>query len=117
MMPARAVDAIRDALRAAGESPSLVDVGARSRIGKGSCQGAFCALRAVAHLYRQREFDGTRGLSEMCDFLGERWRSERAVLWGAQLAQAELAEAIHCGLFDEELAAPADSQAVDGEIR
>jgi len=37
------------------------------------------------------------------DFVAERWRSQRAVLWGEQLAQAELTEALHCGLFGEEL--------------
>jgi glycerol-3-phosphate dehydrogenase len=75
----------------------------RSRVGKGACQGAFCAVRTVAHLYQQGEFQARRGLAEILDFFGERWRGQRAVLWGEQLAQAELTEALHCGLFGEEL--------------
>jgi glycerol-3-phosphate dehydrogenase len=103
LVPGRAVDAIYDALRAAGDTPSLTDIGLRSRVGKGACQGAFCAPRTVAHLYNRGDFHARRGLAEILDFFGERWRGQRSVLWGEQLAQAELMEALHCGLFGEEL--------------
>ena len=111
MTPASAVDAICDALRAGGEPPSLVDVGLRSRLGKGPCQGTFCAVRAAAHLCRREEFDATRSMSEIRNFIAERWGNQRPVLWGPQLGQAELAEAIHCGVFGEELLSPADMHA------
>jgi glycerol-3-phosphate dehydrogenase len=103
LVPGRAVDAIYDALRAAGDTPTLTDIGLRSRVGKGACQGAFCAPRAVAHLYNRGDFQARRGLAEIVDFFDERWRGQRAVLWGEQLAQAELMEALHCGTFGEEL--------------
>lgn len=103
MVSASAVDAIHAALRAAGDTPTLTDIGLRSRVGKGACQGAFCAVRTVAHLYQRGDFAASRGLDEIADFIGERWGSQRAVLWGEQLAQAELTEALHCGLFGEEL--------------
>ncbi|MBE0624373.1 MAG: anaerobic glycerol-3-phosphate dehydrogenase subunit A [Burkholderiales bacterium] len=103
MVSGSAVDAIYAALRAAGDTPTLTDIGLRSRVGKGACQGAFCALRTSAHLYQGGGFQGSRGLAEILDFVGERWRGQRAVLWGEQLAQAELMEALHCGLFGEEL--------------
>ena len=117
MTPASAVDAICDALRANGGSASLIDVGLRSRLGKGACQGTFCAVRATAHLCRRAQFDGARSLSEIRDFLAERWRNQRAVLWGEQLAQAELAEALHCGLFGEELHEAADVDTADVATR
>jgi glycerol-3-phosphate dehydrogenase len=103
MVAASAVDAIYASLRAAGDTPTLTDIGLRSRVGKGACQGAFCAVRTAAHLYQQGDFEARRGLAEILDFFGERWRGQRAVLWGEQLAQAELMEALHCGLFGEEL--------------
>jgi glycerol-3-phosphate dehydrogenase len=103
MVSASAVDAICAALRATGDAPTLTDIGLRSRVGKGACQGAFCAVRTVAYLYQRGEFQASRGLAEILDFIGERWRGQRAVLWGEQLAQAELMEALHCGLFGEEL--------------
>ena len=105
MVSASAVDAIYARLRSAGDSPTLTDIGRRSRVGKGACQGGFCAVRTVAHLYQRGDYQAQRGLAEILDFFGERWRGQRAVLWGEQLAQAELMEALHCGLFGEELQA------------
>ncbi len=103
MVSGSVLDALYQALRAAGDTPTLTDIGLRSRIGKGACQGAFCAVRAVAHLYQNGDFQGSRGLDEIVDFFRERWGGQHAVLWGQQLAQAELMEALHCGLFGEEL--------------
>jgi glycerol-3-phosphate dehydrogenase len=103
MVPGSVVDGIYAALRVAGDTPTLTDIGLRSRVGKGACQGGFCAVRTVAHLYRRGDFHARRGLAEILDFFGERWRGQHAVLWGEQLAQAELTEALHCGLFGEEL--------------
>lgn len=103
MVSGSAVDAIYAALRAVDDTPTLTDIGLRSRVGKGACQGAFCAVRTVAHLCQRGDFQARRGLAEILDFLGERWRGQQAVLWGEQLAQAELMEALHCGLFGEEL--------------
>ena len=103
MVSGSAVDAIYAALRAAGDKPTLTDIGLRSRVGKGACQGAFCGLRTAAHLYQTGDFQAQQGLAEMVDFFSERWRGQQPILWGEQLAQAELAEALHCGLFGEEL--------------
>ena len=103
MVSGSAVDAIYAALRAAGDRPTLTDIGLRSRVGKGACQGAFCGLRTAAHLYQTGDFQAQQGLAEMVDFFSERWRGQQPILWGEQLAQAELAEALHCGLFGEEL--------------
>jgi glycerol-3-phosphate dehydrogenase len=103
MVSSAAVDAIYAALVSAGDTPTLTDIGLRSRVGKGACQGGFCAVRAVAHLYQRGDFQAQRGIGEILDFFGERWRGQHAVLWGEQLAQAELTEALHCGVFGEEL--------------
>lgn len=113
MVPGSTVDAIFDALRAAGDAPTLTDLALRSRIGKGACQGGFCAVRTVAHLYQRGDFHAQRGLAEIPDFVGERWRGQRAILWGEQLAQAELMEALHCGLFGEELRAAPNADPAD----
>ena len=104
MVSAGAVDAIYAALRASGDTPTLTDIGLRSRVGKGACQGGL--LRGAhggpplpAGRLPRRRAASPRSV----DFIGERWRGQRAVLWGEQLAQAELMEALHCGLFGEEL--------------
>ena len=103
MVSATMVDAINAALRACDEPPTLGDIALRSRVGKGACQGAFCAVRTLAHLYQRGEIQGRRGLPELIEFFRERWRGQQPVLWGEQLAQAELMEALHCGLFSEDL--------------
>ena len=117
MVSGSAVDAIYATLRAAGDKPTLTDIGLRSRVGKGACQGAFCGLRTAAHLYQTGDFQAQRGLAEMVDFFSERWRGQQPVLWGEQLAQAELAEALHCGLFGEELHQAALLANVAREVR
>lgn len=80
--------------------PGLESIGLRSRVGKGPCQGTFCSLRLAAHLHRHGLLAGRQGLEQIKAFLEERWRGQRPVLWGSQLGQAELQEAIHCGLLD-----------------
>lgn len=107
MVSGSSIDTIYAALRDAGDVPTLTDIGLRSRVGKGACQGAFCVVRTVAHLYNHGNFQARRGLDEVVDFFRERWRGLHPVLWGEQLAQAEIMEALHCGLFGEELGASA----------
>jgi glycerol-3-phosphate dehydrogenase len=102
MVPKSVVDSIAREIQLEPRGMVLADLALRSRLGKGACQGAFCAVRAIAHLYDRGEIRADAGLRECIRFFRERWRGQQAVLWGEQLAQAELAEAIHCGLFGEE---------------
>jgi glycerol-3-phosphate dehydrogenase len=71
----------------------------RSRMGKGACQGSFCSLRVTGSLYNQGRLSGRAGLQQIKDFMQKRWIGQRPILWDGQLVQAELAEAIHCGLL------------------
>lgn len=103
MVSGSQVDEIYRKLVDGGDEPTLADIGLRSRVGKGACQGAFCSVRAVAWLYQRGEFEAQRGMDEIIDFFTERWRGLLPVLWGEQLAQTELMEALHCGLFGAEL--------------
>ena len=77
----------------------LPAVSYRSRVGKGSCQGTFCGARITAHLYDCALAAGTGGTAGLKRFLRERWRGQRPVLWGDQMAQAELKEALYLGLM------------------
>jgi glycerol-3-phosphate dehydrogenase len=71
----------------------------RSRMGKGACQGSFCSLRVTGSLYNQGRLSGRAGLQQIKDFMQKRWIGQRPILWDGQLVQAELAEAMHCGLL------------------
>ena len=99
MVPRSAVDHIVGEILDKNQSPSLRDIGQRSRVGKGSCQGAFCSLRVLGHLYQTGRLETGRGLDHLREFLDERWKGERTIFWGAQLRQAEMLEAIHCGFL------------------
>jgi glycerol-3-phosphate dehydrogenase len=61
-------------------------------------------MRVLAHLVRHNHLASGQGLQSLRDFLDERWKGEQPILFGAQLRQAELKEALHCGLFGLELA-------------
>lgn len=103
MVPKSAIDEIVDNFQKNNNIPSLVDIGFRSRLGRGTCQGAFCGLRTAGYLYDRGEFVSKDGFFDMKEFFQERWKGIHSILWGDQLIQAELMEAIHCGLFGEEL--------------
>jgi len=114
MVSKSALDAIAGELEGDGNGMLLSELALRSRLGKGACQGTFCAVRAVAHLYERGVLTSDRGVGECIQFFRERWRGQHAVLWGEQLGQAELAEAIHCGLHGEELVAARPAAAKRG---
>ena len=80
------------------EKPSLLAIGEATRVGKGACQGTFCGARITEELYGNGDLAGDAGLKGLKDFLQERWKGERPVLWDGQLIQAELKEAFYCGL-------------------
>jgi len=99
MVPASAVDAIVSEAPGAEPQMTLRAIGVRSRVGKGSCQGAFCSIRVTSHLYERGVYDTPSGLEHMRAFLEERFKGVRPVLWGEQMPQMELAEALHCGML------------------
>ena len=103
MVPASAVEVVIDGICRQGGAPSLYAIGRRSRIGKGTCQGAFCGLRINAFLYDRHRLEGRSGLSDLRSFLSARWRGMRPVLWDTALLQEELQEALHCGYLGLEL--------------
>ncbi len=106
MISESTVDTIADELEKNGQAPDLLNIGKRSRLGKGPCQGAFCSTRVMAHMYNNGRLSGPDGVDELKAFLSERWKGQQPIFWGDQLIQAELTEAMHCGLFDLELETP-----------
>lgn len=103
MIPRSAVDSILSYLAEHRAEPDFKAISLRSRVGKGSCQGAFCAYRICGYLYNRGIIHADAGLEQLRAFLEERWHGLRPVLWGRQLAQEQLQEAIHCGMFCLEL--------------
>jgi len=102
-VPKSAVDSIIESIHEQNGQPDLKAIGLRSRIGKGPCQGAFCGARTTAYLYDRGEFHSDQGLTDLREFIRERWRGVKPLLWDMPLLQAELQEALYCGLFGLEL--------------
>jgi glycerol-3-phosphate dehydrogenase len=103
MVPKSVINSILSDVRKLGIQGNLKVIGLRSRIGKGSCQGAFCSARITAHMYDENDLFSDGGLKNMRTFLNERWKGLRPVLWDLSLVQEELQEAMHCGFFGLEL--------------
>jgi glycerol-3-phosphate dehydrogenase len=74
-----------------------------SRLGKGACQGTFCSQRVTGFMYDEDYLKSDEGIYNIKDLLQERFIGQRPVLWGNQLAQTELNEALFCGFYGLEL--------------
>ncbi|KLU60246.1 anaerobic glycerol-3-phosphate dehydrogenase subunit A [Peptococcaceae bacterium CEB3] len=76
----------------------LADVRRKTRLGMGTCQGAFCTYRALPLMWREGgKYDPLS--EELVRFLNQRWKGIRPVLWGDQLRETELTRAIYAGLL------------------
>lgn len=107
MVPQSAVDDVIKQSPGAEKEMTVQAIGLRSRIGKGTCQGAFCSMRLTSHLYDENIYNNQNGLKHMRDFVSGRYKGIKPILWGEQMPQFELAETMHCGLmgldlFDED---------------
>jgi glycerol-3-phosphate dehydrogenase len=109
---------VRDAV-AAGLT-ELEDLRRHVRLGYGPCQAAFCAWRAAGMLAEGRpegSGDGPDPLAGLERFLEERWRGQRATVWGDQARQALLNHAIYRGIFDLQGSGQPDEAAAANEPR
>jgi glycerol-3-phosphate dehydrogenase len=103
LVPQKAVNTISDSIKKNGGVPDLKSIALRTRIGKGPCQGTFCSVRLLSHLYNRGDITDTSGIEGLKGFLNERWKGEHSLLWDQTLVQSSLKEMIHCGLFSLEL--------------
>ncbi|MBR4151724.1 MAG: anaerobic glycerol-3-phosphate dehydrogenase subunit A [Selenomonadaceae bacterium] len=72
------------------------DVRRRTRIGMGTCQGNFCALRAAA-VFAEVGVESTAkdSLVRLREFLQGRWKGIRPILLGRTLRETEMTRAIY----------------------
>lgn len=78
-----------------GNARTLDDIRRDTRLGKGPCQGGFCTLRAAGILHSLRKPSIEQINAALRDFLNERWKGVRPILWGSQLRQERLDEFIY----------------------
>lgn len=106
MVSERMVDDIVQSLKEEGAPATLKEVGNRSRIGKGPCQGTFCSFRLAAYLYREGELEAGQGLAQVKEFVNERWKGFLPLVRDKELIRVELQESFLCGLFGIEILDP-----------
>jgi len=94
------VDEVIEDLSLNNHSLSVNAIRLRSRLGMGACQGAYCGFRTIGHLYNNDKIKGSEGSAMVSNFLEKRWNGLKPVLWGSQLRQEQLIEAIYCGTFN-----------------
>ncbi len=80
----------------------MIEVQQRTRAGMGPCQGGFCAHRVIAILAERGKIPQGISLSMLRRFLEERWKGIRPVLWGAQLREEQLIQALYSESFNLE---------------
>ena len=103
MVSQKGIDRIIEDMNGMRGRSLLTAIGLRSRVGKGPCQGGFCGLRITGHLYDQGHVTGDQGIKELANFVERRWQGFSPILWDRPLMQAELQEALYCGMLDLEL--------------
>ena len=90
----------------------LVDLRRRTRIGMGPCQGKLCACRAAGIV---SEITGEDiALNSVGEFMQERWKGVRPILWGDALREADLSYWLFNSLLGyQQLPAQVDSSESD----
>ena len=81
-------------------SYSLEDVRRKTRMGMGTCQGAFCGFRSVGTAVMNDLGHGKGAPELLQDFLQARWNGIRPALWANQLREAELMRGIYDGTLN-----------------
>jgi glycerol-3-phosphate dehydrogenase len=79
---------------------TLKEIQERTRAGMGPCQGGFCSPRLTALLAETGKIPPATSLAVLKKFLEERWKGTRPVLWGPQLKEEQLIQALYAELFN-----------------
>ncbi len=70
-------------------SHSLSDVRRKTRMGMGTCQGAFCSVRGLGVAMELGLYEKGNADHELRSFLEGRWKGMRPVLWGKSMREAD----------------------------
>lgn len=77
---------------------NLLDLRRRTRVGMGTCQGELCACRAAGLLPRFHPLSAGQSLTQLSEFLNERWKGVQPIAWGDALRESELTRWVYQGL-------------------
>ncbi len=86
---------LENAIRDSGKDVTLDDLRRDLRLGMGPCQAGFCGYRAAGVLQAIGMLPVETSVNALRDFVEERFRGDRPLLWGHQLRQTLLDETIY----------------------
>lgn len=75
---------------------NLVNLRRRTRLGMGTCQGGICASRAASIL--ASKVGEEKAMSDLKNFLQERWKGIQPIAWGRSLAESYFTSWIYEGV-------------------
>ena len=74
---------------------TLSDIRRKTRMGMGTCQGAFCTFRSLGMLAQNDLMKNHDAIEEMKDFLQARYKGISPVMWGNTVREVELMRGIY----------------------
>jgi glycerol-3-phosphate dehydrogenase len=89
---------------ALAEARTIADIGRRTRLGFGPCQGTYCGYKAMLAGFATKRWNAEEAVNEFTRYLNERWKGQSFVQEGKQAEQLELSRSLY---GDEALTATA----------
>jgi glycerol-3-phosphate dehydrogenase len=90
---------------------TIADIGRRTRLGFGPCQGTFCGYKAMLAGYQTHRWTATQAANELSAYLHERRKGQSFVHHGQQMEQLDL----NCDLYGVDSPAEEFSGAQDAK--
>jgi glycerol-3-phosphate dehydrogenase len=82
---------------------TIADVGRRTRLGFGPCQGTFCGYKVMLAGFQSQRWTAHQAANELCSYMKGRWKGQSPIPHGQQVEQVEMGRDIYD--FDIPLAA------------
>jgi len=79
---------------------TISDIGRRTRLGLGTCQGNFCGYKAMVAVYEKGIWQGGQARAQLADFLRDRWKGQKMVPHGKQSQQLALSYQLYCEILE-----------------
>ena len=79
---------------------TLGDVRRKTRMGMGTCQGAFCTFRSMGMIAQNDLMNDHDTIAEMKNFLQARYKGISPVMWGNTVREVELMRGIYDGVLN-----------------
>lgn len=95
---------------------NIEDLRRRTRLGMGPCQGELCTYRATGLLQEFGERNGKECGQLLVEFMEERWKGTKPVLWGDALREAEFSYWIYEGLMGASNIEKQEKPVITGEV-